>query len=147
MTESQVCVYILGAEGSPLVKIGWTNNPSRRLADLQSGSPLALRLLATCEGDARLESALHGHFADRRVRGEWFDLGDDPVDLVEPIAKQEQARITEQTGRKPKHTLWAPGPLTSEIIAWFPDDPPSAYERVKQECPTWEKAGRCLCDS
>lgn len=106
-----------------LVKIGWSSNPARRLADLQSGSPLALHLLGTFGGGAELEAALHGHFADHRVRGEWFDLGDDPVGLVGPVAQEERARLAERTGREPSHPLEVPGPLTQEILDWFPDVP------------------------
>ncbi|XXZ47421.1 GIY-YIG nuclease family protein (plasmid) [Streptomyces cavourensis] len=147
MKKSPAHVYVIAADGSPLVKIGWTSNPSRRIADLQSGSPLALRLLGTFEGNAALEAALHTHFAEHRVRGEWFDLGDNPLAVVEPVAMKERARLAEQTGKKPKHDVATSGPLTAEIIAWFPDDPPSAYEQVERECPTWKEAGRCLCDT
>ncbi|MET9568494.1 GIY-YIG nuclease family protein [Streptomyces virginiae] len=138
---------MIAADGSPLVKIGWTTDPNRRIADLQSGSPLALRVLGTFEGNAELEAALQAHFADQRVRGEWFDLGAEPLKVVTPVAKREKARLAERAGRKPKHAVSTAGPLTAEIIAWFPDDPPSAYERVERECPTWKEAGRCLCDS
>ncbi|MGW3303983.1 GIY-YIG nuclease family protein [Streptomyces rubiginosohelvolus] len=139
-------VYLIGSPESPLVKIGWTDNPERRLRDLQTGSPVPLQLLTAFEGNAELEGALHAHFADQRMHGEWFALGEDPLGVVTPVAKRERARLAEQAGRNPKHAVADTGPLTAEVIAWFPDDPPSAYERVERECPTWKEAGQCLCD-
>lgn len=141
-------VYLIGSPGSPLVKIGWTDNPERRLRHLQTGSPVPLKLLALFEGGHIVEAELHRRFADKRQHGEWFDLGQDPVGVVSPFVKSAQAEESEPTGqRKPKHDVATSGPLTAEVIAWFPDDPPSAFERVERECPTWKEAGRCLCDS
>ncbi|MFD0449326.1 GIY-YIG nuclease family protein [Streptomyces indonesiensis] len=76
--------YLVGMEGSPLVKIGFTSgDPKKRLASLQTGQPMKLSLLWSSEGDH--ESALHHRFAPHRVRGEWFDLTPlgDPVQVVE----------------------------------------------------------------
>ncbi|MFB8166021.1 GIY-YIG nuclease family protein [Streptomyces rubiginosohelvolus] len=141
-------VYLIGSTDSSLVKIGWTDNPKRRLRDLQTGSPVLLQLLAVFEGGPIVEAELHRQFADQRRHGEWFDLGPDPVAVVSPFVKAAQVEEDERTGRRqPVHDVATSGPLTAEVIAWFPDDPPSAYERVEQECPTWKAAGRCLCDS
>ncbi|MEV6131766.1 GIY-YIG nuclease family protein [Streptomyces violaceusniger] len=76
--------YLVGMEGSPLVKIGFTSgDPKKRLASLQTGQPMKLSLLWSSEGNH--ESALHHRFAPHRVRGEWFDLTPlgDPVQVVE----------------------------------------------------------------
>ncbi len=141
-------VYLIGSPDSSLVKIGWTDNPKRRLRDLQTGSPVLLQLLAVFEGGPIVEADLHRRFADKRRHGEWFDLGPDPVAVVSPFVKTAQVEEAERTGRRqPLHDVATSGPLTAEVIAWFPDDPPSAYERVERECPTWKEAGRCLCDS
>ncbi|MFJ9493996.1 GIY-YIG nuclease family protein [Streptomyces sp. NPDC101224] len=141
-------VYLIGSPESPLVKIRWSDNPERRLRHLQTGSPVPLQLLALFESGAVMETALHRQFADKRRHGEWFDLGSDPVAVVSPFVKVAQVEEDERTGRRqPVHDVATSGPLTPEVIAWFPDDPPSAYERVEQECPTWKAAGRCLCDS
>jgi hypothetical protein len=141
-------VYLIGSADSSLVKIGWTDSPKRRLRDLQTGSPVLLQLLAVFEGGAIVEAELHRRFADKRRHGEWFDLGPDPVATVSPFVKAAQVEEGERTGRRqPVHDVATSGPLTAEVIAWFPDDPPSTYERVEQECPTWKEAGQCLCDS
>ncbi|MFF8423127.1 GIY-YIG nuclease family protein [Streptomyces sp. NPDC015680] len=43
MSASRARVYLIGSAASTLVKIGWSDNPERRLRDLQTGSPLPLR--------------------------------------------------------------------------------------------------------
>ena len=44
--------YLIGMEGSPLVKIGSTaGDPRKRLGGLQTGQPMELFLLWSCEGD------------------------------------------------------------------------------------------------
>ncbi|MGP3938413.1 GIY-YIG nuclease family protein [Streptomyces sp. 6N106] len=76
--------YLVGMEGSPLVKIGFTSgDPKKRLASLQTGQPMKLSLLWSSAGNH--ESTLHRRFARHRVRGEWFDLTPlgDPVRVVE----------------------------------------------------------------
>ncbi|MFJ3507831.1 GIY-YIG nuclease family protein [Streptomyces luteogriseus] len=87
--------YLLGIDGSPLVKIGHTTaSPKSRMASLQTGLPMQLSLLWSCEGD--FESDLHVHFAAYRVRGEWFDLTPlgDPVDAVKAaVAEIEVSRV------------------------------------------------------
>lgn len=74
--------YLMGIEGSNHVKIGWAKEPKKRVAYLQTGSPMTISLLWSTEGP--YEALLHKEFASCRVRGEWFDftgLGD-PVAVV-----------------------------------------------------------------
>jgi Meiotically up-regulated gene 113 len=68
-------VYLIGALDSSIAKIGTSRNVSTRLAALQTGSPTQLHVLATAPGGAPLEHALHAHFQDCRLQGEWFDFG------------------------------------------------------------------------
>jgi hypothetical protein len=69
-------VYVIGATGSDLVKIGFTVglDATDRLQTLRIGSPVELSLLREYVGWQRDESAAHRHFAAFRVRGEWFRL-------------------------------------------------------------------------
>ena len=61
-----------GDEGR-VVKIGFTaNDPIARLAGLQTGSPMPLKLWAFVGGDLALEAALHSAFAPLNSHGEWF---------------------------------------------------------------------------
>lgn len=88
----EASTYLLGIEGSPLVKIGITTaSPKSRMAALQTGLPMQLLLLWSCEGD--FESDLHVHFDANRVRGEWFDLTSlgDPIDVVKAAVGEIEA--------------------------------------------------------
>ncbi|MEU8926596.1 GIY-YIG nuclease family protein [Kitasatospora sp. NPDC048545] len=60
--------------------MGRSTDPVSRLAALQAGSPVKLRLAASFPGGPRLERHLHKEFDSYRIHGEWFDFGDqDPV--------------------------------------------------------------------
>lgn len=126
-------VYLIGASDSPLVKIGYSHSPERRLADLQSGSPLKLALLATWPGGQEMEARLHVCFAEERKHGEWFDLGREPVGRVDAaLARIHQAA----------RTLPAV-PLTQAHVDWFPDDPPAVPTHPKSagEPVRWGEGG------
>lgn len=89
--------YLIGIEGSPLVKIGYTGgDPKKRLANLQTGVPMELALLHTWPGDH--EGGLHRRFAQYRKRGEWFDLTSlgDPVAVVQAAIDEIQAAETKE---------------------------------------------------
>jgi len=73
------------------IKIGHTaaSDASRRLSELQTGSPSGLVLLATTAGGPERERQLHAQFAAARVHGEWFR----PVpDLIQFIIQTTQKR-------------------------------------------------------
>jgi hypothetical protein len=81
--DRESVVYVIGSSQSHLVKIGRTDDPSRRVADIQRMSPVPLSLLWATPGGADLEARLHRRFAAHRQHGEWFDFGDaDPVATV-----------------------------------------------------------------
>lgn len=84
--------YLIGIEGSPFVKIGYTSgNPRTRRRSLQVGHPMQLALLWFCSGD--FEDDLHDRFAAFRHRGEWFDLSalGDPVEVVSAAVEELRA--------------------------------------------------------
>jgi hypothetical protein len=66
------------------VKIGHTTDVARRLATLQTGSPVALSLHAqACVANPRLlESQLHARLRLRRLHGEWFELPADELAIA-----------------------------------------------------------------
>lgn len=67
-------VYFAGeaAELGKMVKIGFSRSPRRRLADMQTGSPCVLAMLAVTDGTEADEVAYHTRFASQRRHGEWF---------------------------------------------------------------------------
>lgn len=67
-------VYLV--EGAGLLKIGFARDVADRLAALQLGSPVPLRVVAYVPGEARkLERWLHLRYKHCRMHGEWFEPG------------------------------------------------------------------------
>jgi hypothetical protein len=67
-------VYFIQPVGGGLIKIGIAADVAARLALLQTGCPIELRVIGVIPGaKATTETALHHHFAAARVRGEWFE--------------------------------------------------------------------------
>ncbi len=84
MRERPTYVYMIGHErkdgmlGGP-VKIGVSDDPAKRLKQMQTSSPQKLAILAVIAMPMRkaafmLEAVLHAYFADKRMQGEWFDV-------------------------------------------------------------------------
>lgn len=67
-------IYFIQAEGVGHIKIGFTDSEDAgvRLATLQTGSPVQLRLIGTIPGTVEDEKNLHRRFASECVHGEWF---------------------------------------------------------------------------
>lgn len=84
-------IYVIG-EQCPPYKIGITNNPDRRLKNLQTGHPKKLTIHYTesiPENKVKeLEQIIHKTIGHKRLVGEWFD-----IQLSEAIAEVKYARI------------------------------------------------------
>lgn len=84
---SATSVYVLGAAQSGHVKIGLSVDPRRRARGISTMSAVPVRLLWSTPGSHDLEAALHDHFKDLRMHGEWFDFtGRDAVAEVAAAA-------------------------------------------------------------
>jgi hypothetical protein len=66
----EVWTYAIEQVGAPFIKIGRANNPGARLLDLQTGSPVELRIVAMAKVD--IERELHEELAADSSGGEWF---------------------------------------------------------------------------
>ena len=78
-------IYFIRAGESDMVKIGFTEpwvGVDRRIASLQSGHYEALSVLRIFDGSRRTERWLHLHYADRRVRGEWFRFCEEMLTVI-----------------------------------------------------------------
>jgi hypothetical protein len=79
----QPWIYVIGCDEVRLVKIGVSSNLQSRLATMQTGSPVVLRVLWKMPGSIDVEQDLHACFRVYRKHGEWFDFGDEnPVAMV-----------------------------------------------------------------
>ncbi len=72
-------VYLIRCGETDYYKIGVSDNPVERLANLQSANPIELHLIATCGFDSKLaairaEQDSHRNLAKYNVRGEWFEF-------------------------------------------------------------------------
>jgi hypothetical protein len=79
-------IYFIEAMG--LVKIGYSNNPKRRLQMLATGCPAPCTLLAVRDGDQRDERELHRKFSHLRSHGEWFRLTSKLRDFIRDNATE-----------------------------------------------------------
>lgn len=66
-------VYLIADYQRTVCKIGYSENPIKRLAQLQTSSPSPLVLLNTLVGDRKLEKRLHEIFWEYKIKGEWFE--------------------------------------------------------------------------
>lgn len=71
--ECERVYFVLAGD---FIKIGFSTNPLKRLAAMQTGSPYELIMLADIPGSKDDEQEIHRMFPDIHVRGEWFR--DDP---------------------------------------------------------------------
>lgn len=82
-------VYLICAENGAC-KIGISySHPSRRLGELQTGSPLELTLEFWFEaGDPfEVEQQLHARFRSKHIRREWFALDEDDIAYIKGLAQ------------------------------------------------------------
>lgn len=64
-------LYVIQASTGE-IKIGKAADPLKRLATLQTGSPVPLKLVRVVDGAGRIEGALHRRLRNFRLHGEWF---------------------------------------------------------------------------
>jgi hypothetical protein len=78
-----VTSFVYFIEGDGLVKIGTTGNIAQRLSNLQTGSPVGLRVLGYYPGDANDEWRLHHRFRHLHSHGEWFRQDEELLEEIE----------------------------------------------------------------
>lgn len=81
-------LYIIQSRVTGAIKIGRSDDPERRLRQLQTGCPYALKIILVVDGGGNSERRVHQAMSRHRTRhtvgGEWFaeaGLGDVPVDV------------------------------------------------------------------
>ena len=67
-------IYFIKPKGDGYMKVGYTTDVSRRLAELQAANPRKLRIVAVVPGTQKLEAAFHAVLAPYRTTGEWFKI-------------------------------------------------------------------------
>jgi len=90
-------IYFIQGKDSKRIKIGYTkNDPEKRLASMQTGSPDTLALLFTIEGSLRDEAKLHWYFDDLRAHGEWFECKGDLATFISKYGSDDWSTDVQQ---------------------------------------------------
>jgi len=82
-TQDLQNVYFMHAENG-LIKIGKSTDVKARLSQLQTLSPISIRIINTPLCTAT-EAELHQRFAHLRDHGEWFTPGKELLDFIESV--------------------------------------------------------------
>lgn len=77
-------IYVILNSSKTFCKIGYSNNPNKRLVELQTGNPEELILIRTYEGIKALEKHIHFRYKHLNVKNEWFKYS---VELLEDLDK------------------------------------------------------------
>ena len=92
-------IYFIQAGAAGPVKIGISDNPERRLQQLQGAHHEELRLLSSVEGTVWAERRIHALLEEHRLRGEWF--APDPIVLA--TVDRAERIISDYTQPTPLH--------------------------------------------
>lgn len=79
-------IYYIATLSEDLVKIGYTAGSVHiRLQELQTGSPVILKIAASHRGTMRDERSLHKRFSEFRQIGEWFTYGQEIREWIKSL--------------------------------------------------------------
>lgn len=115
MMASEIYIFQLG--DTPYVKLGYSGNAARRLADWQTMLPIPIRVLGVFEGTSSTETKLHRRLSKWRTRGEWYQLCDRflvKLHRITPI--RIEARGTGETLKTFSPSEWDPGSLKKRVM-------------------------------
>lgn len=74
LDEGKKYVYFIVAKGLNRVKIGYSCDPTRRLRELNTASPVELIIHRRMVGNEQIEKELHSRFSKYRIKNEWFQF-------------------------------------------------------------------------
>lgn len=112
MRKRQTAVYVITNTGQGVVKVGISDDPTRRLDTLQTGCPneLSLFYVAFHSEAQRIETLVHHALRSKRVHGEWFQVSAD-------AAKSEIGRAAASIGKPIAGSGWLVGRRMKHF--WF----------------------------
>lgn len=96
--------FVYAIESGDAVKIGWSNNPRRRVHNLTTGSPVQHRLIGFIEATKDREFELHAQLSIHRIRGEWFRKEGLVIEFIKslpPVPKPQRKPDKRTEGRVP----------------------------------------------
>lgn len=87
--------FIQAIDGTGPIKIGYALDPKTRLAQIQTMSPVFLRILAQIKGNRKNEIELHRRLAEFRSHGEWFDPVPEVYECMDNDYSKEESVLSE----------------------------------------------------
>ncbi len=80
-------VYLIACQD--YFKIGIANNVPNRLAQLYTGNPFDMKVVVVYgfENAEAIERSLHQRFRHKRVRGEWFVLSENEIEVLKSVCE------------------------------------------------------------
>lgn len=87
--EEKRFIYLILNKRNGLYKIGLSSNPEFREKTLQSEEP-EIEVINTYKGGFKIEKEIHSTFKEKRVRGEWFRLKNEDLELLNTILTNKQ---------------------------------------------------------
>lgn len=92
-------IYAIEARQSKLVKIGFSTEPSKRIATLQTGCPEELLVVAIWEGSQADEHAIHSALREHRINGEWFTVNaEETRAFIDSFLKTRRVTLVQTSG-------------------------------------------------
>ena len=79
--DQKMYVYLMQDTTNNYYKIGRSKTPQYREKTLQSEKP-TIELLFFYEGSCEDEMELHERFKEKRIRGEWFDINEEDIQVI-----------------------------------------------------------------
>lgn len=125
--KSTSYVYFMKCE--QYVKIGSSTDIKERLADLSTGNPFPISILAVLEGSQKTEKELHKKYADYRLKSnsEWFHLSSEILkDLTVIGAVKDFSKISDQRPEWGDLVLITSGPYSGTIGEYDDDEEDNA---------------------
>lgn len=88
------------------IKIGFSQEPKKRLKILDYNSPYGLKMIGYIDGDRKLEKEIHKKFKKYNIRGEWFQPSEAILDYLEKTIFMENTPSLSLTDAIKKYKLY-----------------------------------------
>lgn len=96
--------WVYFARSGDVVKVGWSQSPTRRVRAIATSAPAPVRLIGIVRGTRDDEAELHRRFADAHAHGEWFWFTPDIEGAITWLCDEGEQR-TARTGERLR--IWA----------------------------------------
>ncbi len=112
------CVYLIKVN-KKLYKIGKSQNLQKRISHYQTHLPILFKVVRQYSSDNmdELEKVLHVAFQHKRVKGEWFELKNEDLEVCDNIARSYSFIDLEKKRKKYKQIEFSDNPVLQVMEA------------------------------